>query len=121
MEEVKKVEEKDLRHDDTGLMYYQDELFTGIEVWYFDTGQVGSEMSYINGVLNGWSFGWHKNGQKESETFYINECVEGVNREWYENGQMKLDSEIRNGKSVWKKEWDEEGNLVNEVLPPDTV
>jgi antitoxin component YwqK of YwqJK toxin-antitoxin module len=115
MDEIKNVNHKDLRHDEDGYMFYEGELFTGVSLWYFDTGQIGSEMRYVGGILNGWSFGWYKNGQKESETYYKNECVDGVNREWHENGQMKLDSEIRNGRSVWKKEWNEEGNLINEV------
>jgi antitoxin component YwqK of YwqJK toxin-antitoxin module len=115
MNETKKVSQDDLRHDDTGLMYFDNELFTGVSLWFWGNGQLGSEINYVDGIQNGWSRGWYENGQIQGETYYKNECVDGVNREWYENGQIKLDSEIREGKSIWKKEWDRQGNLINEL------
>ena len=104
----------DLERDEEGYLYYEGILFTGIEHWFYKTGELGSKTSYVDGIQDGWAIGWYKNGQMSGETFYEKGCVKGSNKEWYENGQMKLDEEIVSGQSLWEKEWDELGNLISE-------
>ena len=36
--------------------------------------------------------------------------LDGLSRGWYVNGQLQWESNFSNGKLVWIKEWDEDGN-----------
>lgn len=104
----------DLERDEDGYLYFEGNLFTGIEHWFYKTGELGSETNYVGGIQDGWMRGWYKSGQISGETFYKKGVVKGINRDWYENGQLKIEEEIKDGKSLWEKEWDESGNLIRE-------
>lgn len=117
MQEQLIVNSKELDYDEDDYTLYEGKPFTGIEHWFYETGELGSEISYLDGMQDGWTRGWYKNGQINEETFYRKGCVKGMNKEWYENGQMKVEGEIIDGQSLWKKEWDESGNLTREKKP----
>lgn len=42
----------------------------------------------------------------------------GIQREWYPNGQIKLKRHWSYGEILAQIEWDQDGNVVNEVKPP---
>lgn len=100
--------------DDEGHIYYQGILFTGIEEWHYDTGEIGTTTSYKDGLPDGPMYGWYRNGIKSGEKFYVEGRIAGMVRKWAENGNLKLEEEIYNGKALWTKEWDEDGNLVTD-------
>ena len=108
------VKSTETARDDNGYIYYQGKLFTGTENWYYDTGELGTSSEYKDGILDGIQTGFYKNGKISGKTHYIKGCVHGLNQDWYENGQLKLEEEIYNGKAVWTKEWDENGNLITD-------
>lgn len=117
---MKEVEFSTLGMDEDGRMLEGEELFSGIAVERWPGGELASRMSFLDGIQDGWSRGWHRNGVAESEAFYREGGVVGVRREWYSNGQLKLEAEIEEGTCLWKKEWSETGDLVNNyVLPED--
>ena len=118
MQEQLIVNSKELDYDEDDYVFYDEKLFSGIEHWFYDTGDLGSELSYVDGIQDGWTRGWHKNGQMSGETFYKKGIVKGIYREWHENGQLKLETDVgenNSGDTVWKREWDELGNLINET------
>lgn len=98
--------------DDEGYIYYKGKLFTGVEKWYRENGELGTTTEYINGIPDGLMTGWYPNGNKRSEKAYKKGCVEGKSIQWYENGMKKIEKEIYDGKEVRMREWDEQGNLI---------
>lgn len=117
---MKEVDFRSLEHDDEGRMLDREQLFTGTAVERWPAGQLATQLSFADGIQEGWTRGWHENGVMRSETFYRRGRVVGVTREWYSNGQLKLEKEIEHGICVWSKEWNETGDLVRDyVLPED--
>ena len=39
---------------------------------------------------------------------------DGVNRTWHDNGQVWAEVKYKNGKVIYEKEWDEDGNLTKD-------
>lgn len=110
------INSKYLDRDDSGYLYYNKKLFTGIEEWYYDTDEIGTTTEYLNGIPHGWMKGWYKNGKMSSKRKYKKGRINGEVTKWYENGKIKYSAEIYNAKAVWKKEWDEEGNLTTNFV-----
>ncbi|MEZ0609899.1 toxin-antitoxin system YwqK family antitoxin [Fibrella sp. WM1] len=106
------VSSKQTDRDDNGYIYHRGELFTGIEEWHYDTGELGTTTEYVSGIPNGFERGWYKNGAKRSEKQYVAGSVQGIVRKWHENGQLQLEKEVKNGKQMWIKQWDETGRLI---------
>ena len=107
---------KDLSHDENEYYFYGEELFSGVAHWFYETEELGSEMSYVNGMQDGWTRGWYKSGQLRTEKYYKKGVVNGTLKKWYENGQLELEEEIVNGELIIGRTWDESGNLISEKI-----
>lgn len=103
-----------LSNDDSGYIYYNGKLFTGIEEWYNKDGVLGSRTEYIDGLQDGTMVGYYENGTVRSESQYKKGCVHGKCIEYYPNGIKKIEEDIYNGKAINTKEWDEQGNLITD-------
>src|SRR5215472_16203252 len=108
------VDFKSLRHDEDGKMWHEGNLFTGLAVEYWPNGVVASEANYIDGIKDGPSVGWHDNGVPSVEKTYRIGRVTGTMRKWDRNGQLILEEEIYDGRALWRKRWDESGNLIED-------
>jgi antitoxin component YwqK of YwqJK toxin-antitoxin module len=111
---MQRVAFRSLRHDEDGKMWHEGNLFTGIAVEYWPNGKVASEMSYLDGIEDGPSVGWHDNGVPRRETNYRRGRVAGIVRKWDRNGQLSMEEEVDGGVALWRKQWDERGNLVED-------
>ncbi len=121
-----------------GLVYYNNEAFTGISVAYynenkvaervtyingkkhgfyrkwFDTGVLSFEAQYINGKQDGLSQSWWRNGILRSESIYENGIANGIQRQWYKTGAKFKELNIVNGKEEGvQKAWRENGKIFN--------
>ena len=103
-----------LTHDEDGRIWHEGKLFTGVGVDYWQNGQIGSELSYLDGIQDGWTRGWHENGVLRKETFYRTGKATGTRSEWHPNGQLKLEEEIEHGICLWSKEWNDQGEHLKE-------
>jgi len=100
--------------NDDLIYLYEGKPFTGVGCEYWPDGRLRSEITYVDGMEDGWSRDWYENGVLMSETQYRRGCAVGANREWQENGRLKLEERIEHGFLVESKEWNENGQLVNE-------
>ncbi len=76
----------------------------------------GSEITYVDGKINGILRQYHDNGSLESEIGYEDGRYHGFYRTYYPDGRMHNEKTYRNGKlnGVFKA-WDEDGSLFFEI------
>ena len=95
------------------VMYSQGELFTGIGYDIYDNGQLQTEQSYTNGVLNGAWKEWYKDGKIWSEGNYKEGKEHGLEKWWHQNGELKFKGDYNNGELVSQICFDESGAETN--------
>ncbi len=69
----------------------------GIVKTYYPTGEVQSELSYVNDVLEGNSIWYYQNGNVMIEKNYNNGILNGRLKEYYNSGLVKEEYEVRDG------------------------
>lgn len=69
----------------------------GIVRTYYPTGEVQSELSYVNDVLEGSSVWYYRNGNVMTEKNYDNGILNGWIKEYYDSGLIKEEYEVREG------------------------
>lgn len=114
--EEQKVVEADKLMRREGLLYEinTEEPFTGIAVSYWPSGEVESESEWRDGKPHGKNIRWYENGQKRREIEFRDGEFHGKWTVWYENGQKKEETEFHDDKLIGRKEWDRDGNLIEE-------
>ncbi|HKX31697.1 MAG TPA: hypothetical protein VJ302_28690 [Blastocatellia bacterium] len=60
-------------------------------VEHWPTGVLDSEMSYADGIEDGWLRNWHDIGVLSRESFYQKGRATGTRKEWHRNGRLKLE------------------------------
>lgn len=108
------VNADDLTRDDSGYLYYQDKLFTGMMIWYYESGEIGRKFEYKDGYQHGWSRFFFESGQLRNERYYQKGRLAGFKRLYYENGQLEYEAEIHRGRETWAKEWSIDGTLTRD-------
>ncbi|MFT4780370.1 MAG: antitoxin component YwqK of YwqJK toxin-antitoxin module [Pseudohongiellaceae bacterium] len=121
-----------------GLMYYNNQPFTGVsEVFYseilkaetieykkgkrhgvykkwFRDGRISYEAHYDNGLQQGTAKSWWKNGKLRSEANYDKGIVNGIQKQWYKSGNLFKQMTIVNGKEQGlQKAWRDNGKIYN--------
>jgi uncharacterized protein len=120
---------------------YKDSQKTGIWIEYFANGNKKSELTYVNNRPNGPAVMYNENGTKSEEGTWVGTRWVGPYKLYYEdgtprqeftysqvgqrdgkqvykhpNGKVAIEVEMKAGKeSGWKKEYDENGNLIRET------
>ncbi len=90
--------------------------FTGLVRGFHKNGVLKHEVPMLDGFPHGTRRAWHANQQLAEDCYLIRGRASGLNREWFPNGQLKRESLSRNGLSLYRKEWDEQGHLVKESV-----
>ena len=100
---------------------YQGEPFIGIAYFtFYKTGQILTEASYYNGLMWGFSRGWHKNGNLEYDRPHENSGDKGLCKIWYSNGVLKKEYFVEESVRIWEKQWNRQGELIRDwTLPED--
>ena len=106
-----------------------DDLKNGEIVDYYSNGDIETEGTYKDGVLDGlyrtWypSFGRYKNGQPfqkmMSECSYKDGKLDGLDRSWYATGIKCSEGTYKDGKPVGKRTSYNEDGSVNIVIEED--
>ena len=102
--------------------------FDGESIEYWDSGQVLSQIHYVDGKRDGSCRNWHKNGQLMNEGFYKNGKMTGYWISYYENGQIQSHGSYKYTESedysrkdgIWKYYYDN-GQLERESIIKDGV
>ena len=93
-----------LQERSDGLSYLpnESEPYTGNVTEYYPSGQLNTEISYVDGKENGFARKWYENGQVKTEINYVDGKENGFARGWYENGQLGGELNYANGEIVPK-------------------
>jgi antitoxin component YwqK of YwqJK toxin-antitoxin module len=98
---------------------WQGKRFTGISVEVGVDGHTVSETTYVDGLETGPHRTWYWNGKLESEGVSRWNRNHGPFKTWYESGRLQYEGFAESGYVIWRREWDEEGNLVSEYKIED--
>jgi len=98
-------------------IYYEPGAFTSFsgKVYRLSTnGKKAEEVTLRYGQREGLQRDWYFNGQQQSKSLWKNGKKDGAMWEWHENGQKKSEMIFKRDKLISKKEWDDEGALIEE-------
>jgi antitoxin component YwqK of YwqJK toxin-antitoxin module len=124
---------------------YKDSQKTGVWIEYYPNGNKKSELTFVNNRPNGHAIMYNENGTKAEEGTWVGTRWTGEYHLYYEdgterqafnynqlgqrdgkqvykhpNGKTAIEVDMKNGKeSGWKKEYDENGNLIRETYYND--
>ena len=73
------------------------------------------EGEYLKGKKNGIGKEYYKDGKLKFEGEYLNEKRHGIGKEYFPNGKLFSEGEYLNGKKWNIKEYDKNGNIINEL------
>ncbi len=68
---------------------------------------------YVDDKKEGEYTEWFDDEKIMTRCYYKNDKLEGEYKEWFDNGKLEIHSVYKDGELLEKKEWDEEGNLIN--------
>lgn len=102
------------------VQFGQSNYFTGFMVEKYPDGQLKSRSSVSNGVLWGWSEGWHTNGQLQVREQFQAGLSEGLRAKWETNGAKLSEATTVAGKLTGPfRRWHPNGVLAEEVEMKD--
>lgn len=121
-----------------GLVYWQEELFTGVAVsrhpdgslatrkeyqagqkhgeiqFWFASGQLSYQSYYVQGKRHGLVRSWWKNGNLRSQANYVQGVAHGVQEQWYQSGaRFKRQNLVEGREEGLQQTWRENGKLYN--------
>ena len=98
-----------------GYYYLGGNPFTGVAFTvHEDDGWLESETEYKQGLKWGLARRWSAPGQLESEAELQRGAAHGKERVWHPNGNLKEEGDYEFGITLSRKQWDEDGNLVED-------
>jgi len=77
-------------------------------------GKKAEEVTLRYGQKEGLQLTWYFNGEQQSKSLWKSGKKDGAMWEWHENGQKKSEKIFKRDKLISKKEWDDEGVLIEE-------
>ena len=109
--------DKDWKECQKDLAFYYgikdlDKNFSGIEQYYYLTGQKHSLKNILNGSDHGQVIWWFKNEQKWCEGSYKKGLKDGFWTYWYPNGNKQSEGFYKDVEQIDWKYWDEKGNRI---------
>jgi antitoxin component YwqK of YwqJK toxin-antitoxin module len=78
--------------------YSDQNKLDGISTYYHDNGRRKEEISYSNGLMNGWDIHYFDNGLPSSKINFVNGVRQGTSYWYYPDGKIEEQSDSRNGK-----------------------
>ncbi|CAN5198682.1 hypothetical protein BH09BAC5_BH09BAC5_20770 [soil metagenome] len=124
---------------------YKDSQKMGVWIEYFPTGKTKSELTFVNNRPNGHAIMYNDNGKKAEEGTWVGSRWvgdyklfyddgtprqsfnysqlgqrDGTQNYYHPNGKVAITVDMKGGKEQgWKKEYDENGNLIRETFFAD--
>jgi antitoxin component YwqK of YwqJK toxin-antitoxin module len=108
----KTVPLEELRSDDG--VYHGSDLFTGVAVAYWPDGGVQEEQSFVDGKKDGAHRIYTPSAVLLEETPYRADLIEGLSWTWHDNGQMARELFALAGVPLFRRTWDDRGDLLEE-------
>lgn len=90
----------------------------GKKVWqigYFANGILDHDFHVLKDKNKGSQRMWRGDGSPYIDNFFLEGGIlHGVQKRWYSDNRLAMESKYENGELIYKKEYDESGNLINE-------
>jgi len=80
-----------------GLVYYQNEPFTGLSLDYYPDGTKSTTIEYLGGKRQGIYRKWFENGALSFEANYQSGKRDGTSKTWWSNGNLRTISNHKMG------------------------
>lgn len=90
----------------------------GITKEYYSSGELKTEMNYVNDVLSGKATSFTEQGKKTSEATYLGGKKSGAEIQYDDNGRVILKTEYDNASnptSTVEYKYDNKGNVISEM------
>ena len=98
-----------------GLMYFQNQLFTGYTYELHSNGRIKFKTRWINGKRQGKQISWFDNGQIKEIRYYKNNKKDGQHWGWFADGSPRFEYHFINGLYHGTyKEWYPDGSPAAE-------
>jgi antitoxin component YwqK of YwqJK toxin-antitoxin module len=92
--------------------------FNGLTYELYPNGNLAYYRYYENGLPHGEFVEFYENGNIKTKQYMRHGQTKGKREKWYENGKLKSVAEYELGICLSYKEWDLNGNLIDEQLEP---
>ncbi len=89
-------------------------IVNGIVKRWHENGQLMIEGAYRYGKGDGIYKYWLDNGQLMLVGAYKDSKKDGVWKSWHEDGRLATEKTYNDGELIFSKEWDKDGQLLNE-------
>lgn len=68
--------------------YHKNRKLNGVQLYYYENGNVNTETTYIDNEKNGVSKTYYENGTLKHEAHYVNNELHGIKKSWDESGSL---------------------------------
>ena len=93
-------------------------FFSGLTYSLYPNGNIEFYAFFENGFKSGDFVEFYEDGKIKSQQFMQRGRTYGFRKIWYKSGELKSEAKYEYGVCFTLKEWDEEGNLINEKTEP---
>jgi antitoxin component YwqK of YwqJK toxin-antitoxin module len=111
---TRRVNIDDLEFEDTFVLDEDGKLFTGTSFENGPDGTLRAEQDWRLGRRDGMLREYSSSGRLLAEVPYKDGVLHGLGRWWHDNGQPAREKDVQAGTVLRRREWDEDGNLVDE-------
>jgi len=113
------IDGPDVDFDESQLLLYRGEYFTGEAVEYFPDGRLWTLKTFVNGFENGPTGQWFNDGGLQSEGVAKRNSAVGEWRSWFPGGRLERVSIFDDdGNLLTRTDWNEDGEIVKQSPPP---
>lgn len=99
-----------------GLMYYNNEPFTGFSVISYSNGLTAEKIEYLNGLRHGLYEKWFRDGTLSFQSRYENGLQHGKTISWWNNAHKRSQSNFENGVAQGAQfQWYTNGSIFKEI------
>ena len=104
----------DLEQAQDGRFFHQGQLFSGVAMRKYETGEKLAEVNFKDGLLHGKYWRWHKAGWKQMEMRFVSGVADGEWVQWQADGLVEKVEVWRSGESVETRYGDHITKVVKE-------
>jgi antitoxin component YwqK of YwqJK toxin-antitoxin module len=113
------IDGPDVDYDESQLLLYRGEYFTGEAVEYFPDGRLWTLKTFVNGFEDGPTRQWFQDGSLQSEGVSKRNYAVGEWKTWFPNGRLEHVSTFDDdGNLLSRIEWNEDGEIVKQYPEP---
>ena len=108
------IASSELTVDKGKIHHYQGKPFTGVAVSHWPEGGLHQEQAFSKGEKDGMHRVYDSSARLLEETPYRANAVDGISWTWHDNGQMACELFAMLGVPLFRRKWDDRGDLREE-------